>query len=128
MKKLLIFRFSAMGDVALLLPVVLNIIKQNPNLKITVVTRDKFQIFFEGYPNINIFSVDFDKKHKGFLGLIKLFSELNLISPDYVFDLHQNIRTQVLKFFFFFTKVKVFGFDKGRSKRENSHKTLILNH
>ncbi|MBP6619835.1 MAG: glycosyltransferase family 9 protein [Leadbetterella sp.] len=123
MKKIIIFRFSAMGDVALLLPVVLNAIKQNPDLKITIVTREKFKPFFDGYSNIDVFTADFDKKHKGFFGLFKLFQELNQLSPGFVFDLHQNIRTQVLKFFFFFTKAKVFGFDKGR----NEKKKLVKN-
>lgn len=118
MKKLIIFRFSAMGDVALLLPVVLNAIKQNPDLKITIVTREKFKVFFEGQPGVDVFTADFDKKHKGIFGLFKLFQELNKLSPDFVFDLHQNIRTQVLKFFFLFTRAKVFGFDKGRAEKK----------
>ena len=123
MKKVIIFRFSAMGDVALILPVVLNALKENPCLKITIVTREKFKPFFEGYSNIDIFSADFDNKHKGLFGLFRLFQALKRLSPDYVFDLHQNIRTQVLKFFFFFTGAKVFGFDKGR----NDKKKLIKN-
>lgn len=73
MKKVIIFRFSAMGDVALLLPVVLNAIKENPCLKITIVTREKFKPFFDGYSNIDIFSADFDHKHKGLLGLSDYF-------------------------------------------------------
>jgi ADP-heptose:LPS heptosyltransferase len=123
MKKVIIFRFSAMGDVALIMPVVLNAIKQNPDLKITIVTREKFKPFFEGYSNIKVFTADLDNKHKGLLGLFRLFLELKRLSPEYVFDLHQNIRTQVLKFFFFFTRAKVFGFDKGR----NEKKRLIKN-
>ena len=123
MKKIIIFRFSAMGDVALLLPVVLNAIKRNPDLKITIVTREKFRVFFEGHSNIDVFTADFDKKHKGFFGLFKLFQELNELSPNFIFDLHQNIRTQILKFFFFFTSAKVFGLDKGR----NEKKKLIKN-
>jgi ADP-heptose:LPS heptosyltransferase len=123
MKKIIIFRFSAMGDVALLLPVVLNAIKQNPDLKITIVTREKFKIFFEGHPGVDVFTADFDKKHKGILGLFKLFQELNELSPDFVLDLHQNIRTQVLKIFFLFTRAKVFVFKKSR----NEKKKLVKN-
>jgi ADP-heptose:LPS heptosyltransferase len=119
MKKVIIFRFSAMGDVALILPVVLNVIKQNPDLNITIVTREKFKPFFEGYSNIEVFTADLYNKHKGLLGLFRLFQELKWLSPEYVFDLHQNIRTQVLKFFFFFTKAKVYGFEKGRSEKKN---------
>jgi ADP-heptose:LPS heptosyltransferase len=118
MKKIIIFRFSAMGDVALLLPVVLNAIKQKPDLKITIVTRNKFKAFFDGYDNIDVFSADFDHQHKGFWGLFNLFLELKNLSPEYVFDLHQNIRTQVLKFFFFFTNAKVYSFDKGRREKK----------
>lgn len=123
MKKVIIFRFSAMGDVALILPMVLNAIKENPDLKITIVTREKFKPFFEGHSNIEVFTADLDNKHKGLLGLFRLFQELKRLSPDYVFDLHQNIRTQILKFFFWFTKAKIFGFDKGR----NEKKKLIKN-
>lgn len=118
MKRVLIFRFSAMGDVALVLPVVLNVLKQNPSLKITIVTRSKFKIFFENQPNIDVFEADFENSHKGFWGLFRLFIDLKSLSPDFVFDLHQNIRTQILKLFFFFTKTKILDYEKGRSEKK----------
>ena len=46
MTHLLLLRFSAMGDVALLAPVVKAVTDRYPDVRITVVTRPKFAVFF----------------------------------------------------------------------------------
>ena len=49
-RNVLIIRFSAMGDVVLTVPVIQNLLRQYPNLKITVLTRPFFLPFFENIP------------------------------------------------------------------------------
>jgi ADP-heptose:LPS heptosyltransferase len=107
-----------MGDVALLLPALKIVMDQHPDIKITLVTRKKFSVFFQGYPQIEVFSADFEGIHKGFVGLFRLFRELKKLNITHVIDLHQNLRTSVLKTFFALTGIKVQTLDKGRADKK----------
>ncbi|MFT4032340.1 MAG: glycosyltransferase family 9 protein [Siphonobacter sp.] len=119
MKQLIVFRFSAMGDVALLTPVVEAMSQQYPDRQLTVVTRQKFSVFFEHIPGIRVFGADFDGRHKGFPGLFRLFRELRQLgSVEAVIDAHQNLRTSVLKAFFRATGVPCFTLNKGRTEKK----------
>ena len=54
-------RLSAMGDVAMTVPVLRAFVMQNPEIKITVVSRKFFKPFFDSIPNLTFFEFD-DKK------------------------------------------------------------------
>jgi ADP-heptose:LPS heptosyltransferase len=119
MNQLLLLRFSAMGDVALLAPVVQAFTQRYPDVGITLVTRAKFAVFFEQFPNIRVIGADFDGLHKGFGGLIRLFNELRqLASFDVVVDAHQNLRSGVLKSLFRLAGVPSVTIDKGRKEKK----------
>jgi len=47
MKHILIIRFSAMGDVAMLVPVVASLARQYPDIHVTVLSRPFAHSFFE---------------------------------------------------------------------------------
>ncbi len=115
---IVVFRFSAMGDVALVLPALARLIARHPELRITLVTRKKFAVFFKGYSNINVFEADFDGRHKGLPGLLRLFRDLKKLRPDFVADLHQNIRTAVLKTLFGVSGVPCSTINKGRKDKK----------
>ena len=108
-----------MGDVALVAPAIKLLSEKYPQTSITIVTRKKFAVFFEGYKNIAVFEADFEKKYRGFAGLFFLFRDLNNgYKPDKIIDLHQNLRTAILKFFFFFIGVFSFTINKGRKEKK----------
>ncbi|AKD55992.1 glycosyltransferase family 9 protein [Spirosoma radiotolerans] len=125
MKHVLLLRFSAMGDVALLAPVVKAFTQRYPTTQITLVTRARFAVFFEQFPNVRVVGADFDGPHKGLMGLIRLSNELRqLASFDVVLDAHQNMRSAVLKSLFRLVGVPSFTIDKGRAeKRALTRKT-----
>lgn len=112
-----VIRLSAMGDVAMTVPVLRAFVEQNPNVKITIVSRPFFKPFFEGIPNINFFAVDVKERHKGFLGLLKLFSDLKSMNIDAVADLHNVLRSQILRTLFALSGRKVAFTDKGRAEK-----------
>ena len=119
MKKVLVFRFSAMGDVALLLPALQAVISAHPGVQVTVVTRKKFAVFFHGYPEIKVMAADFEGQHKGLTGLLKLFRQLQKSGKyDALVDLHQNLRTAFLKALFRLWGVPAFTLDKGRADKK----------
>lgn len=118
MKTAVVFRFSAMGDVALTMGTLATVLKYRPHLKIIMVTRRKFEPFFAHNPRIEVFPCDFEGEHKGPAGLIRLFRQLKSFRPDYVLDLHQNLRTHFLKTLFLLSGKKVFGLNKHRAAKK----------
>jgi ADP-heptose:LPS heptosyltransferase len=72
LKHIVIFRLSAMGDVAMTVPVIRALINQHKDVRVTVVSRPFFKPFFKGIDRLDFFSVDVKKRHKGFRGLIRL--------------------------------------------------------
>ncbi|WP_246286111.1 glycosyltransferase family 9 protein [Winogradskyella ludwigii] len=115
-KHILVLRFSAMGDVAMTVPVLRALTTQYPELKITVVTRAFFKPFFQDLKNVSVYTADFKGKHKGVLGLFKLSKELKALRFDVVADLHNVLRSKILKFFFF--GKKVVQLNKGRAEKK----------
>jgi len=116
-KHLLILRFSAMGDVAMTVPVVRALVQQYPDVKVTVASRGSYRAFFEGLPNVNFYETDFDRYHKGFFGLWKLFKELRNLHIYAVADLHNVMRSKVITKLFAFKGKKTATTDKLRKER-----------
>ncbi len=108
---------SAMGDVAMIVPVIRALIEQNPNVKITIVSRPFFKPFFDGIPNVDFFAVDVKNRHKGFAGLLKLYSDLKKLNIDAVADLHNVLRSQVIRTLFAISGKKVAFTNKGRADK-----------
>ena len=115
-KHILVIRFSAMGDVAMSVPVLRALSEQYPDLKITVVTRAFFTPFFRGIKNVEVFAAHLKGDHKGFFGLYKLSKTLKGLQFDAVADLHNVLRSKILKFFF--TGKRVVQIDKGRAEKK----------
>ena len=105
-----------MGDVAMTVPVLKALTAQYPELKITVVTRAFFEPFFQDLKNVEVYSADLKEKHKGIFGLYKLSKELKALKFDAVADLHNVLRSKILKLFF--TGKKVVQIDKGRAEKK----------
>jgi ADP-heptose:LPS heptosyltransferase len=115
-KHILVIRLSAMGDVAMTIPVLRAFSNQYPEVKITVLTREFFTPFFRDLENVTVFPADLKGKHKGVFGLYKLSKELKKLDIDAVADLHNVLRTNILKVFFFgksFVQI-----DKGRAEKK----------
>ncbi len=107
-----------MGDVAMTVPVLRALVLQHPEAKVTVVSRPFFQPFFEGIPNVNFFGVDLKERHKGFLGLFRLFFDLRKLNCDAVADLHNVLRSKVVRALFALSGKKVAATDKGRAEKK----------
>ena len=109
-----------MGDVALCAPVIDAILEQHPNVEITFLTRPFFKPLFKSNSRLSFHFADFKKEHKGFFGLRKLYKELKVEQFDAVIDLHDVLRTQVIRRFFLlsFKPTACYVIDKGRSEKE----------
>jgi ADP-heptose:LPS heptosyltransferase len=117
--KILVLRFSAMGDVALLVPVVKSLVAAHKNVEVTIVTRPRFAPFFYDIERVVVFPADVDYTYNGIFGMRDLFKTLiRKASYDVVVDMHDHLRTKILRTLFklFFTDVVVF--DKGRKEKK----------
>ena len=89
-KKILIIRFSSIGDIVLTSPVVRCIKKQMPETEIHYLTKKSFSILVESNPYI-------DKIHLLDDNLSKTLKDLESENFDFIIDLHNNIRTFKIK-------------------------------
>ena len=111
-------RLSALGDVAMTVPVIKAFTAQNPDVKLTVLTRPFFKPLFKGLENTTVVEADLKDRHKGVYGLWRLYSELSKQKFTAVADLHNVLRTNVLKQYFSMGNVTYVQIDKGRREKK----------
>ena len=111
-------RLSAMGDVAMTVPVLRALVIHYPELKLTVISRPFFQPFFKDIPNLHFFAFDEKKRHKGILGLWRLFQDLKVLNIDAFADLHNVLRSKVVRTLFALSGKKTAFVDKGRAEKK----------
>lgn len=118
MTRILAYRFSAFGDVAMTAPVFREFLEQNPDVEIVMVSRKNFESLFADIPNVIFKGVNLDD-YKGFFGLRRLANELlEEFQPDIIANLHDVIRTKVLDKIYRRKGLKVFKIDKGKDEKE----------
>lgn len=99
--KVLIIRFSSFGDIVQCSSVVESIAQNKKNTEIDWITRKEFTELVKLNKNItNVYGFD---RQVGFLGLIKTAFELRNKDYDLVYDAHNNIRSNIIKFIFTLT-------------------------
>ncbi|WP_031426889.1 glycosyltransferase family 9 protein [Flavimarina sp. Hel_I_48] len=115
---ILVIRLSAMGDVAMTVPVLIALTSQYPHLRLTVLSKAFLKPLFEQLPQVTFKAAEVKGKHSGVGGLYKLFLELKRDKPTAVADLHGVIRSNVLGGFFRTAGIKVKKIDKGRKEKK----------
>jgi ADP-heptose:LPS heptosyltransferase len=115
---ILIIRFSAMGDVAMAVPVIKELLINYPSLTVTVVSNKHFDSFFSGIERLNFFGADLKGEHKGIKGLFRLYRQLKKNYPiTAVADLHNVLRSRILTRFFRLSRLQVVTINKGRKEK-----------
>ena len=118
MKNLLVIRFSALGDVAMCVPVVDALARQFPDLHITFLTRPFMRPLFAAMPeNVEFRGADIKGEYAGIGGLNRLAKELRATGIDGVADLHDVLRSKFLRMRFALWGTPTAHIDKGRSER-----------
>ena len=111
-------RLSAMGDVAMTAPILRAFNAKYPNVKITVISTPFFQPLFNDLQNVSFLPFDKKGKHKGFLGLFRLFLDLRKSNIDAFADLHNVLRLKVFRKLLALTGKKVAFTHKGRTEKK----------
>ena len=115
---ILIIRLSAMGDVAMTIPVIRALTEKYPDCKITVLSKPFFKPLFDTIPQVSFFAAQVNTKHKGILGLLKLYRELKKEKITHVADFHNVLRSKILRALFIFDGKPSIFIDKGRAEKK----------
>ena len=87
--KILVVRFSSIGDIVLTTPVV-RMLKTQLNTEVHFLTKAPYVSLFKNNPYVDsVFQID--------KSINEVISDLKKENYDYVIDLHSNLRTQILK-------------------------------
>ncbi len=120
MKKehILVIRFSALGDVAMAVPVVWALATQYPDIRITVLSRSFARTLFEDLaPNVNFMEADLHEEYHGVKGLNALYRRLAAKQFTKIADLHDVLRSEYLRVRFNFSNYRVEHIHKHRKLR-----------
>jgi len=108
-----------MGDVALTVPVIRNVLRHNEDLHITLVTNPNFTSFFYDIDRLTVFPADFKREYIGIKGLFKLYRNIKSGNKfDYLIDLHSVLRSWILTFFFSVSGLRFFRINKDRKEKK----------
>ena len=118
-RTVLITRFSAVGDIAMTIPLLYSLARTYPDNKFIFVSRERFgQFFIDSPKNLLFIGINLND-YKGLHGLFRLYKKLNEHKPDVVADLHDVLRTKILRTYFYtFSKAEVVYIDKGRKEKK----------
>ncbi len=115
---ILIMRFSALGDVAMLVPVVSSLARQYPHLRITVLSRPFARALFEDLaPNVGFMEADLKGEYSGMKGLNALYRRLVAKNFTAIADMHNILRSGYLRMRFNLARYRVEHIDKHRQER-----------
>ena len=107
-----------MGDVAMSIPVIRALTEKHPECKITVLSKPFFKPLFDKIPQVSFFAAQVNTKHKGILGLFKLYRELKKENITHVADFHNVLRSKILRTLFIFDGKPCMFIDKGRAEKK----------
>lgn len=90
MTKILVIRFSSIGDIVLTSPVLRCIKEQLPNVELHVLTKKQFSNLYSTNPHVDFVHEWGEENHL-------VLADLKVADFDYVIDLHKNLRTSKIK-------------------------------
>lgn len=111
-RHILVIRFSALGDVAILAPVLKQKMSENPDVDVTLAGPKMLAPLFADIQNLSYIGID--KR----IGILKIFPLLMECRPTVVADLHSVIRSFVLDFLFILHLIPVHVMSKRRMMRK----------
>lgn len=113
--KILIIRFSSLGDIAQAFASAQLLKAADPSAVIHWVTRSDFHDFVFGVPSIShVWQL---RRAEGFRGLVRLGLELRAQKFDLIYDAHSNMRSYVLSVLLWRPGIKLLRRPKERIKR-----------
>lgn len=120
-RAIVLVRLSALGDVAMAVPVIYDLCMAVPDIKVVFLTRKRFVDLFVNAPaNLVVQGVDVEAEYKGAAGMVRLARRLLQKYDIKAFiDLHDVLRTKLLRIYVTLASgVRTKVIDKGRSQKK----------
>ncbi|HJC26847.1 glycosyltransferase family 9 protein [uncultured Alistipes sp.] len=115
-RHLLVFRTSAMGDVAMLAHAVRALKEACPSLRVTIATQALFQPFFAGL-DVEFLTADVKGAHHSLRGIWRLAAEARRLGVDAVADVHGTLRSKTFGLSMRLRGIRVADIRKGRDEK-----------
>ncbi|MGZ8544348.1 MAG: glycosyltransferase family 9 protein [Flavisolibacter sp.] len=116
---LLILRLSSLGDIAMTVPVIRLLLQQHPSITVTMVSVEFARPLFKDIARLQFHAANIRGDHKGVRGLLKLAGALKKdYDFDAVADLHDVLRTKMLRFYLSFSRKPIAVINKGRTEKK----------
>lgn len=116
--RILVQRYSALGDILILLPILKELKKQYPGSEIALVSRPFIKPLAEEL-GLRFYPADLNGVHKGLLGLSKLARTIQKdFQPELIIDAHAVLRSQWMNRNFSLMGLPSFAIKKDRKARK----------
>lgn len=112
-----VLRLSSLGDVAMLVPVFLSFHASYPEYKLRLISRGRFQPIFADLDFVEFLAIDEHKNNLSFLELIRFSIQLSRYKDNIILDMHDVIRTKIIRTISSWTSSKIAIIDKGRTEK-----------
>lgn len=112
------FRISAMGDVAMCVPVLVQVLEQNPHVHLYFATHPAWFAMFPKHERLHLIAFHKKEAQRGIFGLLRFIRRLPIDDFHAFLDLHQIPRSQIISLAFQLRKKPVYKLDKQRSERK----------
>lgn len=126
-RNVLVIRFSALGDVAITIPVLYSVCHAHPDTRFVMVTRQwSANLFIDRPANLVVRGVDVTNDYSGPWGMMRLAHQLRKqYQIDAVADLHSVLRSWIMGAVLRLRGVKIARIDKGHSEKRQLTKGKI---
>ena len=114
-KHIVIIRLSALGDVAIAAPLVRAYAEANPKVTFTMVSQPKMESLFGGIPNLHF--MPYAKSKNDIVKSIKFAGSIARLKPTAVADIHNVLRSKLMRLRLSLSGIESHSLDKNRSAR-----------
>jgi ADP-heptose:LPS heptosyltransferase len=118
MKEIVVVRLSSLGDVAMLVPVFLSFHQAYPSTKIRLITRERFSPIFSHLDFVSLDPIDKGNSEISILKLIHFAIQLSRSHCKILLDVHDVLRTKILRTICRLNGSQVEILDKGRAEKK----------
>ena len=115
-RHLIVYRTSAMGDVAMLAHALRALKRAYPDLQVTVATRPLFRAFFTGL-DVGFLDVDVKGAHHSLCGIWRLAAQARRLGADAVADVHGVLRSVTFRTALRLHGIPFAAIEKGRDEK-----------
>lgn len=117
-RHILVTRLSALGDIAISAPLLKEYAQANPKVEFSVLSQPFTSPLFDGVENLHFIPFDLPKDKRGFWDVVKFVRKrLSGSGITDVADIHDVIRTKIIRSVLWFYGVPSAVIDKGRGEK-----------